>query len=95
MLVLENPDYLGLKITTKSNKLNKVEEIKNWKEVGLKTKSYIRIEIPQRIEQKQLIGKITELPKEQFLKYYRQMLEIFNLDIIEKIMQNEKETANS
>ena len=95
MLVLENPDYLGLKITTKSNKLNKVEEIKNWKEVGLKTKSYIRIEIPQRIEQNQLIGKITELPKEQFLKYYRQMLEIFNLDIIEKIMQNEKETANS
>ena len=29
MLVLENPDYLGLKITTKSNKLNKVEEINN------------------------------------------------------------------
>ena len=43
MLILENPDYLALKITTKKNKLNNVQEIKNWKELGLKQKSYIRI----------------------------------------------------
>lgn len=93
MLVMENPDYLGLKITTKNNKVNRIEEIKNWKELGLKSKSYIRIEIPQRIEQNQLIGKITELPREQFLKCYRLMLEIFNMDIINEIMRNEKETS--
>ena len=79
MLVTENPDYLGLKITTKNNRVKQTYEIKNWKELGLKNKSYIRIEIPQRIEQNQLIGKITELLREQFLKYYRLMLEIFIL----------------
>lgn len=93
MLVTENPDYLGLKITTKNNRVKQTYEIKNWKELGLKNKSYIRIEIPQRIEQNQLIGKITELLREQFLKYYRLMLEIFNVAIIEEIMQNEKETS--
>ena len=59
MLVTENPDYLGLKITTKNNRVKQTYEIKNWKELGLKNRSYIRIEIPQRIEQNQLIGKIT------------------------------------
>lgn len=94
MLIMENPDYLGLKITTKNNKINRVEEIKNWKEIGLKEKSYIRIEIPQKIEQNQLIGKIAELPRKQFLEYYKLMLEMFNIDIINKIMKTEKETSN-
>ena len=70
MLILENPDYLALKITTKNNKINNVEEITNWKQLGLKNKSYIRIEIPERIEQIQLIGKVGEMPKEQFVRYY-------------------------
>ena len=60
----------------------------------MKSKSYIRIEIPQKIEQNQLIGKITVLPRDQFLKYYRLMLEIFNMDVIEEIMRKEKETSN-
>ena len=93
MLILENPDYLALKITTKSNKVKNVEEIKNWKKIGLKEKSYIRIEIPQRIEQNQLIGKIAELPKEQFLIYYKKMIKIFNIDIINEII--EKETSKN
>lgn len=98
MLVMENPDYLGLKITTKNNKINRIEEIKNWKEIGLKSKSYIRIEIPQRIEQNQLIGKITELPKEQFLNYYRMMLDLFNIDIINDVndkIKTDKEVINN
>ena len=94
MLVMENPDFLGLKITTKNNKISRVEEIENWKEIGLKSKSYIRIEIPQRIEKNQLIGKITTLPKEQFLRYYKLMLEIFNVDIIEEILRKDEETSN-
>ena len=89
MLVMENPDYLALKITTKKNKINNVQEIKNWKEIGLKQKSYIRIEIPERIEQGQLIGKVAELPKEQFLKYYKLMLEIFNVDVASEIIEKE------
>lgn len=90
MLVLENPDYLALKLTTKNNKIKDIKEIKNWKQLGLKQKSYIRIEIPQRIEQNQLIGKIAEVPKEQFLSYYKLMLELFNLDIINKFQKEEK-----
>ena len=81
-------------ITTKNNKISRVEEIENWKEIGLKSKSYIRIEIPQRIEKNQLIGKITTLPKEQFLRYYKLMLEIFNVDIIEEILRKDEETSN-
>ena len=75
MLVLENPDYLALKLTTKNNKIKDIKEIKNWKQWGLKQKSYVKIEIPQRIEQNQSIGKIAELPKEQFLSYYKLMLD--------------------
>ena len=93
MLVLENPDYLALKITTKHNKIKTVQEIKNWKELGLKEKSYIRIEIPQRVEQNQLIEKITEIPKDQFIDYYKSMLQIFNLDILEEIL--DKQTSKS
>ena len=89
MLVMENPDYLALKITTKKNKVNNVQEIKNWKEIGLKQKSYIRIEIPERVEQNQLIGKVAELPKEQFIKYYRLMLDIFNVEVASKIIEKE------
>ncbi len=89
MLIMENPDYLALKVTTKRNKINNVEEIKNWKELGLKQKSYIRIEIPERIEQGQLIGKICDLPKDQFLEYYKLMLKIFNIDIASEIIEKE------
>ena len=95
MLVLENSDYLALKITTKKNKIKNVEAIDNWKELGLKEKSYIRIEIPQRIEENQLIGKITELPVEQFLKYYKLMIEIFNVKFMNNVMQLEKEKVGS
>ena len=93
MLVLENSDYLTLKITTKKNNINEVKEIKNWKEIGLKEKSYVRIEIPQRVEQNQLIRKIAELSKEDFLVYYKLMLRLFNLDIINEIL--EKETSKN
>ncbi len=58
----------------------------------MKEKSYLRIEIPQRIEQNQLIGKIAELPFEQFLEYYKDMLKIFNLDVINEIIESEKAT---
>ena len=36
MLIIENSDYLTLKITTKDNKVKDVVLIDNWKELGLK-----------------------------------------------------------
>ena len=95
LLIIENPDYLGLKITTKKNKIKKVHEIQNWKQLGLKKKSYIRIEIPEKIEEEQLIGKIAKLPKQQFIEYYKLLLEIFNTSVIERIIQKELEQVNN
>ena len=90
MLVLENMDYLALKITTKKNKINNVKEIKNWKEIGLKEKSFVRIEIPERIEQNQLIGKIAQLPKEQFIVFYKMMLNMFNANALTELNKEYK-----
>jgi len=93
VLVEENPDYLGVKITTKRNRLNKAREIKNWKELGLKEKSFVRIEIPERIEQLQLIAYITKLPEEQFKEIYREILGVFNLEVIQQLIETEKESV--
>lgn len=42
-LIEENSNYSELKLTTRNSALEKVnrKEIKNWKELGLKSKSYI------------------------------------------------------
>ena len=93
VLVEENPDYLGVKITTKKNRLNKAKEIENWKELGLKEKSFVRIEIPERIEKQQLIAYVTKMPKEQFRVFYREILNIFNIELIKELLENEKETV--
>ncbi len=68
-LIEENSNYSGLKLTTRNTKIQKVnrKEIKNWKALGLKRKSYVRIELPLKIESEQLVNKITELSKEEQL----------------------------
>lgn len=86
-------DYLCSKITTKKNKLNKAKEIKNWKELGLKKKSFVRIEIPERIEKEQFISKLTEMPYKQFIEFYKEILKIFNIEIIQQLIETEKETV--
>ena len=48
MLVLENSDYLALKLTTKQNKLKDVREIKNWKEVGGLDEAIVAIILPSK-----------------------------------------------
>ncbi len=93
VLVEENPDYLGVKITTKKNKLNKAKEIKNWRELGLKEKSFVRIEIPERIEKNQLIAYITKMPQKQFMEFYKEILNVFNIEIIQQLIESEKETV--
>lgn len=91
VLVEENPDCLGVKITTKRNKLNKTKEIKNWKELGLKEKSFVRIEIPERIEKSQLIAFVTKMPHDQFIEFYKEILNVFNIKVIQQLIESEKE----
>ena len=58
----------------------------------MKEKSFVRIEIPERIEQLQLIAYITKLPEEQFKEIYREILGVFNLEVIQQLIETEKET---
>lgn len=89
VMVEENPDYLASKITTQENKITKLKCIDNWEELGLKQKSFVRIEIPERIERAQLISKISAMPNEQFIEFYKKIIELFNLDIMESIIKGE------
>lgn len=86
-IIEENSNYSGLKLTTRKSKLNKVKrtEIKNWKELGLKKKSYLRIELPIKIEEQQLLTKVGFVPYEDMKFYLSELANYFNLDVLEKL----------
>lgn len=86
-LIEENANYSGLKLTTRSSILENVvrKEIKNWKELGLKRKSYIRIELPLKIESQQLVNKITTLSNSDLQIYLKELANYFNTDVLEKL----------
>jgi hypothetical protein len=84
LLVEANNDYLCTKITG-SEENSKSKLIENWQELGLTQKSHIRIEIPIRIEEEQLIQKMTEIDADQLAEYYKDVLEIFNIEAIKKL----------
>jgi len=67
-IIEENRDYLGLKLTTKSEKNH--AEISNWYDLGLKKPPYVRIETPIKIEQRQLIHKIGTMSKYDLLEFW-------------------------
>lgn len=86
-LIEENANYSGLKLTTRSSILENVvrKEIKNWKELVLKRKSYIRIELPLKIESQQLVNKITTLSNSDLQIYLKELANYFNTDVLEKL----------
>ena len=86
-IIEKSNDYLGMKITTKNNEIRK-REIKNWYEIGLKSKSYLRIEPPIKIEKEQLIKKIGMVDKYDLYMYLNELSDYFSKDILEKIKQN-------
>lgn len=85
-----------LKLTTQYDKYKR-KLIKNWKEIGLKKKSYIRIEMPIKMETAQFDRKVTELPVEQLLDIYNDIYNIINVKALEKMAKKsgkkEKETV--
>lgn len=89
LLVEANEDFLCTKITT-SETNQKCKLIINWKELGLKEKSYIRIEIPNRIEEEQLIEKITEVTIEQLTEFYSDVLGIFNIEAMKELIKDKE-----
>ena len=81
-IIEKNKDYLGMKITTQ-DKENK-KEITNWYEVGLKEKSFVRIEMPIKIENNQLVKKIGKLSKCETYIYINELMNYIKDDIKER-----------
>lgn len=85
LIVEESSDYHGFKLTSQRRSHKNRKEIKNWKEKGLKKKSYVRIEIPMKIEYQQFRYKITELDDTELLEMYKALYNLLNIDALEKM----------
>ena len=83
-IIEKTNDYLGIKITTQNNGIRK-REIKNWYDVGLDRKSYLRIETPIKVEKEQLIKKIGKISKYDLYMYLNDLSDYFNIDVLEKL----------
>lgn len=87
-----------LKVTTQFDNYKR-KLIKNWKQIGLKSKSYIRIVMPIKIENQQLIRKLATLSEEELLEMYNEIYKILNIKALEKMSkkykENQKEHINS
>lgn len=86
----DNRNFHVLKLTTQYDRYKR-KLIKNWKELGLAKKSYVRIEMPIKIEKEQFDRKITVLPEEQLLDIYNDVYQIINVKALEKLARKSKE----
>lgn len=82
-------NYHVLKLTSQKDSYKR-KKIKNWRELGLKMKSYIRIEMPIKIEEQQFDRKISTLPQKQLLEMYSEVYKILNIDALKKWQKNIK-----
>ena len=81
-------NYHVFKLTTQGDPYKKIL-IKNWKELGLKSKSYVRIEMPIKIEEEQFESKITEMPADELQRYYQELYKLLNIKTLEKLSKKE------
>lgn len=86
-LIEENSDYSGLKLTTRDNQTKRInrKELKNWKALGLKKKSYVRVELPLKIESQQLIKKVGKVSSNDLRMYLKELADYFNIDVLRKL----------
>lgn len=77
-------NYHVLKLTTQYDRYKR-KLLKNWKKYGLIKKSYIRIEMPIKIENQQLVRKITSISKQELLEMYNEIYKIINIHALEII----------
>lgn len=57
-------------------------------------KSYIRIEMPIKIEEQQFDRKISTLPEKQLLEMYSEVYKILNIDALKKMAEKYKKEVN-
>ena len=86
----DNRNFHVLKLTTQYDRYKR-KLLKNWKELGLKKKSYIRIEMPIKIEKAQFDRKITQISSEMLLDIYSDVYDIININALEKMAKKSKE----
>lgn len=86
----DNKNYHVLKLTTQFDRYKRMV-IENWRQLGLAKKSYIRIEMPIKIEQTQLERKITKLTDKQLLSVYSEVYKIINIKALKKLAEKYKQ----
>ena len=57
-------------------------------------KSYIRIEMPIKIEEQQFDRKISTLPEKQLWEIYSEVYKILNIDALKKMAEKYKKEVN-
>ena len=61
--------------------------------MGLKRKSYVRIEMPIKLEEEQLDRKVAELSEHDLLEIYSEVYKILNINALQKMSEKyERET---
>ena len=69
----DNKNYYGLKITSQQDSYHRIK-IQNEKNLGLHKKSYIRLELPLKIEREQLLYKISQIPNQEMNMYLKKIV---------------------
>lgn len=57
----------------------------------IKKKSYVRIELPIKIEQAQFDRKVASLPTDQLLEMYSEVYNLINISALEKMTEKIRE----
>ena len=83
-----------LKLTTQFDNYKR-KLIKSWKEIGLKKKSFVRIEMPIKIEKQQLIKKLTQLTNEELLEMYSEIYKILNINALKTMTEKYNDIKNT
>ena len=87
----DNRTFHVLKLTTQYDRYKR-KLIKDWRKIGLAKKSYIRIEMPIKIEKAQFDRKIAKLIEEELMSVYNEVYNIINTKALAKISKKYKES---
>lgn len=68
----DNKNYYVLKITSQKDSYQRIP-IKNYKEIGLQKESFVRIEVPLKVEKEQFLYRIGKLSHKETIKYLKKV----------------------
>lgn len=68
----DNKNYYVLKITSQMDSYQRVP-IKNYRDIGLQKKSFVRIEVPLKVEKEQFLYRIGQLSQKETIKYLKKV----------------------